>query len=142
MKLSTRTRYGVRALLELAEKFGKGPVLMKTISENQQISKNYLENIFVPLRLRGLIKTVRGPGGGYILARPPKDIRLNEIFNCLEGNSGIVECSLYNGGCKRVNECRTRLLWNEIGQSIESILAGYSLADLLDLPSGKGHGAL
>jgi len=131
MKLSTRTRYGVRALLELAENYGKGPLLMKTISERQEISKNYLENIFVPLRLCGLIKTVRGPGGGYILGRPPEEIRLNEVFNCLEGDSVIVECSLEEGGCKRFNECRTRYLWDEIGLAIESILAKYSLADLI-----------
>jgi Rrf2 family iron-sulfur cluster assembly transcriptional regulator len=117
--------------MELASNYNHGPILMKTISENQGISKNYLENIFIPLRLGGLIKTVRGPGGGYILARPPGEIHLNEIYNCLEGTTDIVDCTLAGKNCDKAATCRTKILWDEIGKTIENTLARYTLEDLI-----------
>ena len=92
MKLSTRTRYGVRAILELAENYGKGPLKLKAIAEHQEISVKYLEQLMAILKSTGIVRSVRGPNGGYVLAKSPNEIKVSDCFNCLEGPVITTEC--------------------------------------------------
>src|SRR3990170_8316812 len=92
MKLSTRARYGTRALLELALHGGSQPVLLRDISKRQEISLPYLEHLISPLIAAGIIRSVRGPQGGVWLAKPPQQIKLSEVFKLLEGSTAPVEC--------------------------------------------------
>ena len=85
MKLSTRSRYGVRALLELAIDYDKGPLQIKTIADREKISNKYLEQLIAILKSAGLVTSIRGPKGGYVLSRPPAEIQLSEVFKVLEG---------------------------------------------------------
>src|SRR4030042_4158023 len=92
MKLSTRTRYAVRAILELADHFGKGPLQTRIIAENQDISVKYLEQLMAALKSAGLVRSQRGAKGGYILNQPPDKIKLSDVFDIFEGPVVTVEC--------------------------------------------------
>ncbi|HUS04507.1 MAG TPA: Rrf2 family transcriptional regulator [Dehalococcoidia bacterium] len=92
MRLSTRTRYGVRALLDMAQHSDNGPVLLKDIAERQRISKDYLEHILIPLKVAGLVRTTRGVQGGFTIAKPATQIRLDEVVQILERRLALVEC--------------------------------------------------
>ena len=105
MKLSTRTRYGVRAILELAENGGKGPMQLKAVARRQDISAKYLEQLMAVLKSAGLVRSVRGAKGGYVLARPSNEIRLSEVFHCLEGTVTTVECVQDAECCQRAAGC-------------------------------------
>lgn len=132
MKLSTRTRYGMRAVLELAENHGKGPLQIKTIARREDISVKYLEQLMAMLKSAGLVKSIRGSKGGYILAKAPKQIKLIDVFNCLEGPVITTECLENENYCARVADCVTRQLWAEIQEAIETILQSKTLQDLVD----------
>ena len=107
MKLSTKGRYGVKAMVELAINHGSGPISIKTISERQNISENYLELLFSTLKKAGLIKSLRGAQGGYILAKEPKEIRISDIINVLEGPIEIDKC-LDGDVCEQEDYCAKR----------------------------------
>ena len=132
MKLSTRTRYGIRAILELAGNHGKGPLQIKTIARRQDISVKYLEQLMAILKSAGLVRSVRGAGGGYILARPPAQIRISDVFNCMEGPVATVECVENESYCARVADCAARQVWVQLQEAIENILQSITLRDLLD----------
>lgn len=138
MKLSTRTRYGVRAILELAENGGKEPMQLKAIARRQDISAKYLEQLMAVLKSAGLIRSVRGAKGGYVLARPSNEIRLSEVFHCLEGTTTTTECVEDEDYCQRAAGCAARLLWAQIHEEIENILDGNTLQDLIDKASARG----
>lgn len=131
MKLSTKGRYGVKAMVDLAINYGKDPVSIKSISERQNISECYLEQLFSPLRKANLIKSVRGAQGGYILNNDPKDITVAEIMEVLEGPIEISDC-LDEDTCSNVDCCATRLLWARIKDSIDSVMQSTTLQDMLD----------
>lgn len=133
MKLSTRGRYGVRAMVDLAIHYGKTPVSIKCISERQGISESYLEQLFSPLRKAKLIKSIRGAQGGYVLSREPKNITASDIIEVLEGPIEISSC-VDEGVCNSKNYdcCSTRLLWSKIKTSIEEIMQSVTLQDLTD----------
>ena len=105
MKLSTRTRYGMRAIIELAQHEGKRPLQLKAIADRQDISVKYLEQLMSLLRSAGFVRSVRGSKGGYILARPAGEIKLSEIFRCLEGPVSTTECTEDEDCCKRSADC-------------------------------------
>jgi Rrf2 family cysteine metabolism transcriptional repressor len=132
MKLSTKGRYSVRALLDLALCFGEGPVLVKDISKRQGISRGYLEQLFIPLRSAGLVKSTRGASGGFTLARPPSEIRLTEIMEATEGSTAPVPCVDEPGFCTQSNQCTTRGVWVEMKRACESLLDSITLQDLVD----------
>ena len=90
MKLSTRTRYGIRAMLELAQDQGKGPLQIKVIGQRQDISIKYLEQLMAILRSSGFVRSVRGSKGGYLLAKAPNQIKISDLFFCLEGRQGLL----------------------------------------------------
>lgn len=131
IRLSTKGRYGVRAMIELAEKYGQGPVLVRSIAEHQEISNKYLHALLAALKAAKLVRSVRGSGGGYALARPPAEIRLDEILQALEGPLAIVDCVLDGAICDRADCCAARDTWAELSHAIESALAGITLEALL-----------
>ena len=132
MRFSTRTRYGIRAMLELALHFGESPLQLKRISKSQGVSLKYLEQLMVLLKSAGLVKTVRGARGGYVLARPPDTIRLSDCVNCLEGHLAAVECVDDDSFCRRSADCLTRQVWQQVSAAIESVLQSVNLQDLVD----------
>jgi len=130
LKFSTRARYGMRAMLDLAVN-GEGElVLLKEIAERQGISKRYLEHMMTLLRNKGLVVAERGARGGYRLARRPEEIRLDEIFTALEGEIAPVECVRDASICDRAGGCVVRDLWCDMTRAMKGVLAGETLADL------------
>ena len=132
MRLSTKGRYSARAMLDLALHFGEGPVLVKDISERQGISRGYLEQLFIPLRSAGLVRSTRGASGGFTLARPPSEIWLTEIMQVTEGSTAPVPCVDEPGLCTQSNECTTREVWVEMKRACDSLLDSITLQDLVD----------
>ncbi|MHB1334412.1 MAG: RrF2 family transcriptional regulator [Candidatus Humimicrobiaceae bacterium] len=137
MKLSTRSRYSTRLMVELALNYNKGPVLLKDISKSQEISFKYLSQLIMPLKIAGLVKANRGAHGGYFLAKPPKDIKLSEIILAVEGTLNPVECIDNPDICPRVNNCITRDIWAEIGKKCHDLLDSYSLQKMVNLHNEK-----
>lgn len=131
MKLSTRTRYGLRAMVELAAQQSKTPVMVRKIAEQQQISKKYLDIIFTTLKLAGLVRAIRGATGGFLLTRPPEQIRISEIVEALEGTLSPVECCSTPDLCGRSEGCAARILWVELEEAIRNTLERLTLADLV-----------
>lgn len=131
MKLSTKGRYGVKAMVDLAIRYGGNPVSIKSIAERQNISEFYLEQLFAPLRRAKLIKSVRGAQGGYVLNKAPKDITVSDIMNVLEGPIEISSC-LDKDECDNMNICPTRLLWDKIKKSIDNVTDSITLQDMAD----------
>jgi Rrf2 family cysteine metabolism transcriptional repressor len=131
MKLSTKGRYGVKAMVDLAIHYGGEPVSIKNISERQKISEYYLEQLFSPLRKASLIKSIRGAQGGYVLNNDPKNITVAQIMEVLEGPIEISDC-LEEGTCSNVDCCATRILWARIKNSIDSVMQSTTLQDMLD----------
>lgn len=133
MKISTRTRYGMRAILELALAYGAGPLQIKTIAERQNISIKYLEQLIAIVKTAGIVRSIRGPHGGYLLARPPQDIRLSDIFRALEGAVFTVECVENKDACEQYADCVTRRLWCEVNDAILNVLESKTLQDLAEM---------
>ena len=132
MKLSTKARYGSRAMLELALNYERGPVSVKHIALHQRISSKYLEHLIASLKAAGLVKSVRGARGGYILARPPEKIKLSEVFEVLEGSATPVECVDSPESCFMKDICATRDIWVQIGETMMEILEHTTLQDLAE----------
>jgi len=142
MKLSTKSRYGLRALFDMAYHSGTLPSQIKDISRRQGISPRYLEQIFQDLKKAGLLKSRRGPQGGYHLARDPKDINLKEIVQATEGGMSFVDCdkpvSKRRNKCEFDNQCVTQKIWSEAARRLSEYLESVTLKDLCD--DGKEMG--
>jgi Rrf2 family cysteine metabolism transcriptional repressor len=134
LKLSTKGRYGLRALMELASHPGDEPVMMSSIAENQDISRKYLHALLTSLKNVGIVRSVRGAQGGYTLARPASQIRLDEIIETLEGPLSVVDCVDDHRICPKTGTCRAHVLWCELSELLRHHLAGKTLQDLLDDP--------
>ena len=130
LRISTKGRYGVRFMLELALQYGNGPVYLKQIAENQDISDNYLSQLIIPLKSAGLIIASRGAHGGYILAREPGAINLREIVEALEGPIAVVECVTAPIICKKSESCAARDVWSSASAKFAEYLQSTTLADL------------
>ena len=122
MKLSTRTRYGIRAMLELAGKYGEGPLQIKVIANRQDISIKYLEQLMAMLRSGGFVRSIRGSKGGYMLSKVPAQIKLDELFTCLEGPVVTVECFEDENYCARAADCVTRQVWAQMQAAMVKVL--------------------
>ncbi len=133
MKVSTRTRYSVRAAMELALNYEQGPLQLRLIAERQGISVKYLEQLMSVLMSGGFVRSVRGARGGYILARAPETVRISEIFHCLEGKIATVECVEDSQYCPRSTGCSARKIWQAVEKSIDETLSSYTLQDLVDM---------
>lgn len=137
MKFSTRARYGTRALLDIAVHAGGGPIQLKDISERQGISVAYLEHVLSPLLAAGIVRSLRGARGGFLLARAPDKVALKEVVGILEGSLMPVECVGNPGACSRAESCVTRDLWEEVGAAMEGVLGSTTLQDLVDRQKAK-----
>lgn len=132
MKLSSRTRYGMRAILELAMEYGKAPLQIKTIAQREDISNKYLEQLISMLKSAGLVRSIRGPRGGYVLAKEPAEIQLKDVFTTLEGPMVPAECLEHPEYCPRCTDCATRQIWQELQDAIFGVLESVTLADLVE----------
>ena len=137
MKLSTRTRYGIRAVIELAEGDARKPLQLKLIAQRQDISVKYLEQLMNVLRTGGIVRSIRGARGGYILAKPPNQIKLGEVFSCLEGPVITAECVEDEDYCRRAADCAARLLWIQVEEAIKNVLDSMTVQDLIDKAKNK-----
>lgn len=137
MRLSTRGRYSTRLMIELAFHYGEKPVLLKDISNSQEISLKYLAQLIMPLKIAGLIKASRGAHGGYFLSKHPKDIKLSEIIVAVEGPLNLVECVDNPAICNRSDFCITREIWTEISNKIFETLDSYTLQQIMERQKEK-----
>lgn len=132
MKISTKGRYGIKAMLQLALVYEKELISVRTISKKQNISELYLEQIFSVLRKAQLVKSIRGAKGGYSLTRPPKDITIKNIMDALEGPINISDCIKEDANCDNLDRCATRVLWVKIRDSIDEIFSSVTLQDIIN----------
>ncbi len=133
MRISTRARYGLRLMVEIALGYGKCPILLKEISKNIDVSEKYLSQIIIPLKGRGLVNTYSGAHSGYVLSKPPSEIRLKEIVEILEGDLSLIDCVNNPSACDKVNTCVTRDIWTKMGEKISEVLNSYTLDDLVKM---------
>jgi Rrf2 family cysteine metabolism transcriptional repressor len=142
--LSTKGRYGVKAAFDLALHYGQGPVPLKQIAERQDISVTYLEQLMAVLRKDGIVRSVRGAQGGYMLSGDPRSINIGDILHSLEGPMAPSECVLddQDNECIRADYCVTRLLWEKIKESIDSVINSISLQDMVDDYNRMGNNYL
>jgi Rrf2 family transcriptional regulator, iron-sulfur cluster assembly transcription factor len=131
MKLSTRSRYGTRLMLDMAQHYEDGPIHLANVAKRQGISVKYLEQIIIPLKKANYIRSVRGPKGGHVLARPPEEVTVGEIVALLEEGASLAACSYNPMACDRSITCQTRSIWQEAAQAMFDKLNSITLADLL-----------
>ncbi len=137
MKISTKIRYGARAMLELALHYGKGPIDLKEIAKKEDISLKYLEQVIIPLRTAGLVKSIRGSKGGYALSKPPSEISLIDLIEVLNGPIDLVECLKDPKGCPRSPSCVTRDIWGEASHAIQKIFKSITFEEMVNRKKEK-----
>jgi len=130
MKLSTKARYGLRAMVDLALHYGEKRVLLKDIAKRQEVSMKYLDHIISTLKVSGLVQTARIRHGGYVLSRPPSEIKAYEVIRAVEGSLALVECVDDPKICHRSSFCVTINLWKKLKESMVAVLQGVTLEDL------------
>ena len=143
MKISTKVRYALRLMVDLAMAGGGQPVSLRDVAHRQQLSDKYLEQIVTPLSRAGLVRSVRRAGGGYLLTREPEQYTVGDILRPLEGDLAPVECATDEGFCERADQCVTLELWQEIHRAVAQVVDGTTLADLVERQRRKrqdGHG--
>ena len=136
MKLSTRSRYGVRLMLDLALHADEGPVRLGSVAQRQGIGIKYLEQIIISLKKADYVTSVRGPKGGHLLTRPPEEITVGEIVGLLEGGLKLVKCVQYPEECVRSSSCVTRILWMEATEAIRERLDAITFRELMNRSPG------
>lgn len=134
MKLSTRSRYGTRMMLDLAQHYDESPVRIGEIAKRQDISVKYLEQLIIPLKKANYINSVRGPKGGHVLAKPPEEITVGEIVELLEGGMNLTHCVENPDRCDRSQTCLTRGVWETATRAMYQELNSITLSDMV-----KGH---
>lgn len=132
MKLSSRGHYGLQAMVNLARSDVTKPIPLRRIATEENIPEQFLEQIFVDLRKAGLVKSVRGAKGGYLLADKPENIIVGSIVRILEGTNNIIDCIEDNDGvcCDKTDDCTTKIVWDKVRESMFSVLDGMRLSDL------------
>ena len=135
MRIPMRVDYGVRALVELAMRYGEGPVQTSVIAYRQGIPESYLERLMSSLNKSGMVHSRRGPQGGHLLARSPHQINLHEIMQELDGNSSPVDCLTLPTDCMFAGCCAQKEIWQTVEESIQQVLEGTTLAHLADRQS-------
>lgn len=131
MKLGTKVRYGTRAMLDLALRPRNQMTSLKEIAERQDVSQKYLEHLFSSLQAAGLVRSARGPRGGYALSRAPEDITIREVYEVLEGSEGFSPCTSDPEVCNRYDVCATHALWERMHAEAMRVLDETTLADLM-----------
>ena len=142
MRISTKGRYGMKAMVDLAIHYGKGQILLRDIAKRQQLSERYLEQLILSLKSAGMVKSTRGAHGGFMLAKPPNEIKLSEIFQTLEGSLGLVECVDDPTSCRKIDSCVTRDVWLELKEGLVTILGSKTLQDLAEKQAQKEEKAM
>lgn len=139
IRLSTKGRYGTRLMLNLALNYNDGheAIILKNVSDAENISIRYLEQIIIPLKIHKLVKSIRGAGGGYILARHPSQIKLSDILDSLEGTMSLVECVEDQDYCDRIDACATHEIWKEASSMLQDYFESLTLQDLVDHENKK-----
>ncbi|MCK5434461.1 MAG: Rrf2 family transcriptional regulator [Dehalococcoidales bacterium] len=132
MKVSTKGRYGLRALLDLALHQDEGLVPLKDIARRQEFSLPYLEHLVAPLIAAGLVKSTRGARGGVLLLKPPSEVKLSEVVEILEGSIALVDCVNNPALCHRAGSCVTRDIWIEMKRAMSRVLDSTTLQDLVE----------
>jgi Rrf2 family cysteine metabolism transcriptional repressor len=135
MKLSTKGRYGLRAMIELALRYGEGPIALRNVAANQDISEHYLEQLMGTLRKASLVTSIRGAQGGYMLSKEPGKIKVGDIIRALEGPIAPVDCVIEKREgevCHRINKCIARDTWLRLRDAISEVLDGVTLEDLIE----------
>jgi len=132
MKLSTRSRYGTRMMLDLAQHYDAGPVQIGDIAKREDISVKYLEQLIIPLKKANFIKSVRGPKGGHMLSKPPEEITVGEIVRILEGGINLSSCIENPEMCDRTSSCLTRCIWEETTKAMYNKLNSVTLAKMIN----------
>ena len=132
MKVSTKSRYGVAAMVDIAQHHRAGPVALRSVAERQQVSEHYLEQLMSSLRNAGYVRSIRGAQGGYVLAKNPALITVGDIVRAMEGPIAPVDCLLSenSSSCAKASRCVTRGVWRKVGESIAKVLDDITLADL------------
>jgi len=139
MKFTTKTRYGMRAMAEIADNYGKRSVSVSDIAKKEGISVQYLEQLLNKLKRKGLVKSIRGPKGGYVLARPPAKINAYDIVKVLDGEIELASCVslLVEAKCGNKHRCPTKFLWNKLNAAIKDVLESATLAGLTKISGGR-----
>lgn len=132
MRVSTKGDYGVRALTELAHRYGQGPVQSAEIAARQGIPEPYLDQLLTTLRRAGFIRSVRGPQGGHALIREPNDVALSEVMVALEGSLAAIPCVDDPSACTKEGGCVQREVWERVRDATQEILDGVSIGDLAE----------
>jgi len=135
MKLSTRSRYGTRMMIDMAQRYNEGPVQIGDIARRVDVSVKYLEQLIIPLKKAGYITSVRGPKGGHMLSRPPDAISIGEVVKVLEGGISLSDCVENPKVCDKSEVCLTRSLWEEATKAMHDRLDATTLAEMVQ--SGK-----
>lgn len=140
MKLSTRGQYALHAMIFLAKKQADGPQSLKTIAEDG-LPEQYLEQLLGALRRAGLVSSVRGAAGGYLIARPLNDITVGQILESTEGPISLSDCVDGELNCKNGSQCQTRLLWRYLTDNINGLMQGINLSDIIENKPYQNRGA-
>lgn len=149
MKISTKGHYAVQALVDMASQPANAPISLSVIAERQELSQNYLEQLFVKLRKARLVASVRGPGGGYLLARPASEITIGDVFTAVDENLIFTECADHTSDigqpCSKAKDCRTQTLWAKLCQHFNDMLYSITIEDVvkgnIDLQPGPLQGS-
>lgn len=132
MKISTKGRYGLRILIDLAMHDPGKPRMLKDIAQSQQISEKYISRLVIDLRRAKLVKSVRGVKGGFLLAKAPENITLLEILETMEGPISVVDCVRYPEKCKRTSLCPARDIWQKLNDGIRELTQDITLESILN----------
>lgn len=133
MKISTRTRYGLKAMVDLAAQYGGDPIAVSALAQMQGISEAYLEQLIAALKRAGLLTGIRGAQGGYMLARAPEEITVGEVLRALEGTTAVLECvDRTVSDCENACSCSARPLWLKLQSKIDGVLNDTTIKDLAD----------
>ena len=130
IQISTRSRYGLRLMISLAQNYGRGITLMKDVSKREDISEKYLGQIIIPLKNAGLVSSQRGSRGGYALARAPEEVTVKDVVEAIEGRIAAVPCVQDPEACARATSCVATGVWKKLNRDIEASLASFTLAGL------------
>ena len=137
MKLSTRSRYGTRMMLDLAQHYDQGPVQIGDVSKRENISVKYLEQLIIPLKKANFIKSVRGPKGGHMLAKTPEEITVGDIVRILEGGINLSDCLENPEVCDKTTSCLTRGVWEEATKAMYDKLNSATLSKMINVDSSN-----
>lgn len=133
MKISTKGRYALRLMLDLAQQGGSRPVALRDVARRQDISEKYLEQLASPMTRAGLLKSVRGAAGGYLLTKTPGEYTVGEILRAQEGSLAVVDCTPDGRPCPRRNRCPTAPLWDRINRAVDEVVDTTTLQALMDV---------